>query len=300
VAAVGYMARGNPEVAFANRVVGQQQERLRETEDERQILLVGGSSCSFSIDPQVLEAGFGLKAVNLGLPAGTGRGLHFEKALQAAGKGDVVVLAFEMTGWTDEEGDLVTPLGAQLWHLCLKTPWGGHSQLPRLGIDEHYALTDVRPGGRHCVTRLTKMLLGRPPFRYGDETLQGGGYLATSEAWKLSPEAVVRDYRLGPGMEELLARFTVLMKERGVEVVATLPWQFTAAEVAGDQREANRALLADLARHCAVIRDPRLGVESDGSLFADTNWHLTREGARVRTRELGESLQGWLEQGEKS
>lgn len=282
---------GNPQVRFQREVVSKQFEGLRASEDVSQrVLVAGGSSVSFSIQPQLLREEFGLEVVNLGLPAGAGRGLHCEWALQEVRAGDVVVLAFESTGWTADEQTLVTPLGSQFWYLTIGPQYEWKSLLGRLGVEERYQWTDIRPGGEHLITLGAKLAFKQPLFRYTKENLREGGYLAGTAGWGLQASSRLLELKLGSLQRELLLAMKREVEAQGARLVISLPWRLTEKSRLAEQRELNQKLILELSSYAPVLADERLGACGNLDWYADTVWHLTEEGARERSRAFGKGI----------
>ena len=74
--------------------------RLLQETNEPKIIIVAGSSSAFGLDQKMLEDMTGYKVVNLGLHAGFGRLFYSELAKENLNKGDIVLLAYEY-GWQE-------------------------------------------------------------------------------------------------------------------------------------------------------------------------------------------------------
>lgn len=290
-----YMNWGNPNVRFQRKVIKKQFQSLHKPEATAQrVLVVGGSSVSFSIQPELLQQEFGLNVVNLGLPAGAGRGLHCEWALQEVRAGDLVVLSFESTGWTEQEQTLITPLGSQFWFLNIGPQYNFDSRLGEVGVKERYQWTDIRPGGKHLVTLATKLAFKQPLFRYDEENLREGGYLAGTSGWGIQPDDYLLKLELAPLQRRLLTAMKKKVEQLGARLVVSLPWRLTKDELLVEQQELNLKLIGEIEQVAPVIHDPWLGVCNRVDWYADTGWHLTEEGADARSRAFGSGLVQWL------
>lgn len=286
-----YMNWGNPNVQFQRQVVGAQFEALEKSRSsEKRVLVVGGSNVSFSIQPKLLRDEFGLEVLNMGLPAGAGRGLHCEWALQEVREGDLVVLCFESTGWTIAEDSLVTPLGSQFWYLVVGPQYGFQSQLATLGTQERYDWADVRPGGKHLFTLGAKVAFKQPLFRYTEENLREGGYLQGTGDWKIQPGNELLELELAPLQKDLLVRMKATVEEKGAQLCISFPWRLTAQPLAQEQRKLNQRLIGELSLFAPVLVDERIGVCTRQEWYADTHWHLTREGAVERSRVFAQGV----------
>ena len=296
-----YMNWGNPNVQFQRKVVAEQFEGIRKSEEASQrVLVVGGSNVSFSIQPELLKEEFGLEVLNMGLPAGTGRGLHCEWALQEVRAGDIVVLTFESTGWTEAEETLITPLGSQFWYLTVGPHYGWKSKLSELPVEdqeERYRWTDIRPGGKHLVTLAAKVAFRQPLFRYTEKDLHAGGYLKGTSGWGIQPGGGLLDLELAPMQRELLKGMKARVEEQGAQLVISLPWRLTKENLLEQQRSLNQKLISQLSQHAPVLDDPRSGACSQLDWYADTHWHLTEVGAQERSRAFGKGLLAFGAQG---
>ncbi len=285
-----YMNWWNPSVAFQRLVVAEKFRALDRSKDfEERVLVVGGSSVSFSIQPELLKEEFGLDVVNLGLPAGAGRGLHCEWALQEMREGDFIVLAFESTGWTSGEENLVTPLGSQFWYLTMKSRYD-KSMLENISSSERYQWKDLRPGGEHIFTLAAKIAFKQPLYRYNKNFIRKGGYLVGPENWDIKPSSSVVELELAPMQRDLLVSMKKLVEAKGAHLVISIPWILTKDENLPEQRRQVQELISELEVFAPVLVDPMQGSCGEIDWFADTRWHLTEEGARERSRAFGKGL----------
>lgn len=81
-------------------VIQRKYDHLMNT-DERKIIIIGGSNAAFGIDAEYLEKMTGLKVVNLGLHAGFGNLFNTEIMKGNINSGDIILLGYEYTLYTD-------------------------------------------------------------------------------------------------------------------------------------------------------------------------------------------------------
>jgi hypothetical protein len=73
-------------------------------------------------------------------------------------------------------------------------------------------------------------------------------------------------------------------------LIYALPWAYCAPEQMAKFQGENAAFLLQISEFMPVLREGRLGAYSNTEHFADTSFHLNKEGAAVRTAELCSAL----------
>jgi hypothetical protein len=293
------LLRENPEASFWAAVRDRQEQELASLRARHPgqpvILFAGGSSCAFSVDPAFVSAEAGRPACNLGTSAWSGPKFYLHQAFKCARRGDLLVLAIEPNFLT--EPGLLEPTS-----LGLALAWGrgdpdgavgGSSFGESIGLRQQIELS--RPGARYLVTWLGKKITRGEPYYYSAADLRPGGRLETRRGHPTGRG----DERLHPGeltpeASAMLERAAWFAGQQGIRVVYALPWYFTAGDSAAANRGVRRVLLEQVARIMPVLEDPALGIQTDPSLFSDTNFHLTAAGSERRSRELGRGVAGLL------
>ncbi|MBU6399967.1 MAG: hypothetical protein KGS61_06595 [Verrucomicrobia bacterium] len=283
-----YTVRWNPEIAFFRRA-----DRLKQTWAEQldrrfphKVVVFGGSSCTVSIDGAGLLEHEQLPVLNLGLGAGMGAKVLTEYALQHTRPGDTVVMAMEPPLIAATLG--VPALGVQF---CYAT--GDTAVLRNLeGWSWPGTAMDLRPGGYHTFTLLGKLLLHQPLYRYRQSELQPGGWhrLELQRAFvpdEPTPLALVDEDRAW------LAGLRDWCHRHEVRIAYSLPWAYAPAARAEAYRRRNAAFLLQVSRYLPVLKDPRLGVYTVRTGFADTEWHLIPAAAELRSKELAQQVRAW-------
>jgi hypothetical protein len=286
-----YTYRMNPEVEFWSDAL---EEKFRHFEHLRKenaaVHFIGGSSCAFGINPKQLEETKGIQSVNWGVNAASGRAFQTELALQKAQRGDLIVIAFENSFYSEQNPFGDTGLGSQLYFSQKK-----HLALPRqvdlLGLDPHWSPLNLRPGGYHLSTMTLKTIMGKPPYRYISSDIEVGGYLTFSRHWdKVNPVNETKVNLLSEEARSFLISLVKLGEERGIKVAISLPPVFASEAVLQELRRNNQALIGELAKICPVLEDSQLGASSERKDYADTGWHLTPQAATIRTDSIGNAL----------
>jgi hypothetical protein len=289
----------NPEAEFWDELGRRQSQGVLELRgkhpDSPLILFTGGSSCAFSVDPAIVTAATGRPAWNLGTSAWAGPKYYVDRSFRQARAGDIVVLGIEPNFMTEAGLLEPGPLGVALaWRSGdPAAAAGGESFGGSLSPRQQAGL--LRPGARYLVTWAAKAVAGGERYHYTLADLRDGGRLETSRGHPSSRgDAAVHPSALTPEGRDFLTSIEALARRREIRVVYALPWYFTAEESVEANREGRARLLAEIAAILPVLEDPALGVQSDPALFSDTNFHLTAEGSKARSGELGRSLARWL------
>ena len=279
----------NPEMAFfkyAARIKHEWAQKL-ERDYPHKFVIFGGSSCGVAIDGERLLEQHDLPTVNLGLAAGMGAGVLTRYAQQEVRPGDTLIVALEPQLLTDTTQP--TAVGTQF---CFATDRA--SLLRQAGSSSRLSsLLALRPGAFNVITLIGKILAGRPLYRYRTSDIRPSGcWTALLVQWPLDGPPV-RGPELTPDARKLLASLRSWCDQNRVRVAYALPWGFVPEAKLARFRKDNVDFLSQICGFLPVLKDPALGTISRRDLYADTNWHLTPEGARLRTDELARELQQW-------
>jgi len=85
-------------------VAGAKQERLKTTSSPK-VIIVGGSNATFGIDSEVLENALCMPVVNMSLHASLGFRFMVDEVKNSLGKGDLVIVSLEHSGYSTPEKD---------------------------------------------------------------------------------------------------------------------------------------------------------------------------------------------------
>ncbi len=245
----------------------------------------GGSSCDFSIAPNRMLETHGMPAVNMGLGAGMGPVVLTRCAMQHTRPGDTLVIALE-PGLLLESSESVAT-GVHFSYAAGHREW----LVPFPGQAPYHqarALIELRPGGRPLFTLAAKLAGRKPLFRYQIEDTHRSGWGKTSVRVPLntipSPEPMSPDGRA------LLRAIADWGRTNHVAVLYSIPLGYTPPARETVQRRQHARWLAEVATLVPVLKDPKLGVDSDARNFADTEYHLAEEATLRRTDELAALL----------
>jgi hypothetical protein len=96
----------------------------------------------------------------------------------------------------------------------------------------------------------------------------------------------------GPNLEYLRS-LRDWCRDHEVRLAYSIPWGYTPPTELDQFRRENARFLLQVLEVIPVLRDPRLGAYSVREHFSDSVWHLTEEGAALRTDELARQLKDW-------
>src|ERR1051326_5123913 len=159
-----YTLYANPEVVFFKKaaVLKAHWAAKMTAEHEHKTVFFGGSSCTFSINPEQLLEKHNLPAANLGLGAGMGLRVLTRFALEQVRPGDTLIMAMEPGVLLGPMED--TMLGAQISFALHRPVWLAGSDTVDGTRPMHWAssILMLRPGGYHTVTLMGKVLSRKP------------------------------------------------------------------------------------------------------------------------------------------
>jgi hypothetical protein len=269
--------RASTSLLFAKR---DKDALLRATPGPR-LILVGGSNLSFGIDSRVLADELGVNPVNTGLHATLGLRYMMASTLPYVRRGDVVVLVPEYSHYYGDrayggEELLRTVVDVDRRSIATLTPaqWANVARyLPKL------ALTKLRPAEYTHRQGAEPGVYERRSFnRYGDAVAHWGLPREPFAPNEPAPGAfngrVVEDIR----------KFEARVRARGAVLYLSFPGLQAAsfanlrgqiAEVDAKLREAGFVILGTPQRY-AIPEE----------FMFNTPYHLTRQGADLRTRRL--------------
>lgn len=289
-----YTLEANPEIVFfkyAARLKQSWAARMTQHYGPKTVFC-GGSSCTFSIDPQRLLDEHHLPAANLGLGAGMGLRVLTRFALDQVRPGDTLILAMEppvLTSSTEE-----TMLGVQISFALGHPAWLSPSTIVDSsdGVPWVSSALMLRPGGYHTFTLLGKLLSRKPLYRYQISEFRSGGWQQSPLRLDLPPW-VGEPGPLPDDTRQFLTSLRDWCQAHQVRLAYSLPWTYTDAAHAPELRRNNLRILREIASILPVLKDPLLGVDTAKEHFADTVWHLTESAARQRTDELARQMKSW-------
>lgn len=291
----------NPETRFWNEAVEQRIKttiEMREKNSQQPIIFfTGGSSCAFSIDPQVISDMTGTRAVNLGLPAAAGARYILHQALRQAQKGDLIVVCTEpdiLTYAEQETGPSQTGFALEAIRGNFTDSAGGATFAQKPTIQNFLSLP--RPGARYLITLAGRTITGKG-YRYKVEDIRPFGLIRTdvrdASLQGMGDSEVTALHSEG---REMLETFATAAKNKGVRLAYSMPWCFTKTSSLDHNRANKRKVLAEIATIMPVIEDGYSGAMDGIENFADSGLHLSDRGAAIRSKALGEALAQALKQ----
>ncbi|MCP5519733.1 MAG: hypothetical protein H7A45_21040 [Verrucomicrobiales bacterium] len=279
----------NPEIRLYCHAVRVKQQWAAELDRRftNKTIICGGSSTSFAVDPARMLDRNGIAVANYGLHAGMQPWFLVAFAAAAARPGDLLLVALEpeLLLATDTGSDLA----AQMAFALDRPRWAQASDLTGEPVHWVENLVSLRPGAYHFFTLLGKLTLGRPLYRYHPSDFSPAGWQQTAERRPVS-EPGRWSGELSPGAARLLQSLDAWGRQQGVRVGYLLPWRYAGEEHARPFQFDNLAFLEQVARYLPVLADERLGAYGVRGQFADTPFHLTSEGAAIRSDELADDL----------
>jgi hypothetical protein len=290
--AAAYTLWVNPEVAHFTHgdAIKQQWADKMTREHGPKVIVFGGSSCEFSIDGERMLDRHGLPSVNAGRGAGMGVAVLTMAALRDCRSNDTLVVAMEPALLT---GSLEIPnLGIQFSMAAGHPEWIREPLSPATPVSWMDTAIALRPGGYHTFTLLGKLIQGRALYRYQPEDLRPSGWIQTPVRMPI-PGPQRHGIRIPQDSQQFLRSLRDWCEERRVRLAYSIPWAYTPVHELGAFRRENAGFLLQMADIMPVLRDPRLGAYTVIEHYSDTGWHLTEEGAALRTDELSGQLLGW-------
>lgn len=260
-------------------------ERLKSI-DEPKIVLVGNSNLVFGIQSEMIEKELGMPVVNMGLHGGIGNVFHERMAQCHVTEGDIYILCHTSYADDDSLSDEVLVWSAiedhfELWELlrisdiypmlknyptylkrCLALYSGGRGNIDNGGM---YARSAFNEYGDVCLER------NENGYTFQDSVVPP----------KINDITINRINELNQWLEEQGATLLVAAYPIG-EGELTAPKETFEAF----QKELEERL------DCEVISQ-YTDYMYDYDYFYDTNFHLTSEGAEIRTEQLIKDIQNW-------
>ena len=287
-AAAAYTVHANPEVrvyrtAFETKLKWAKQ--LNESFTNK-FVIAGGSSCATSVMGRRMLEQHHLPVVNFGFHAGMGAEVIVRGAMAQTRSGDTLVLALE-PDLLEMKSDIPS-LGQQF---AVAT---GHPEfLGHVGFSDQLAAgLALRPGGYHFFTLLGKVALRQPLYRYQVEDFDSSGYQRVDVRREFAAP-VDRKRFISKPARKLLRWVRDECSQRNVRVAYVLPWIYSPPESVAAARKTNRDFLLQMVELLPVLVDEKLGAYPLRDQFADTEAHLTFEGATLRTDQLAVQIQAW-------
>jgi hypothetical protein len=287
-----YTLWGNPELrdfTIGARIKRAYSQQLTQ-EFGHKTIVFGGSSSSFSVD-NLYATELGVPIANLALGAGMGAQVLTRFALLEAKPGDTLLMMME-PGLL--QGKMESLQLGQQFAIAIHHP---RLAADGLQVDERswlapgVYLSALRPGGFHVGLVFAKLISKSPLYRYKVGEYKSGGQKITSV--RLAPICPDEGGKLSPEGRQFLTNLRDWCAAKKIRLAYSLPWGYCPPENVKAFQQHNLVTLRDIASLIDVLADPRLGAYSNAQQFADTGYHLSEEGARIRTAELVPLIREW-------
>lgn len=278
-----YQSNANPEIEFWREAYQLKVEHSRQLSEagHAKLVFAGGSSVAFQISPEVLEEEFGIYSVNMGMHAATGAVSLIAVAVAECRPGDTLVLMMEPE--LMNQLDHVTHFGEQMSRIVFPEKiW--ESELFREKRSGYGWFTGIRPGLYHVATMLGKVATGRDLYRYGINDIQSGGMITTEIRNGPFKTGISNPGCISENSGSFLTNLEKLMQRKEVKLIYTVPWEYVNSRAAYEQQRHNKYFLSEIADFVPVLLESSAGVWTNSEDFADTNMHMTQDGAKERSR----------------
>ena len=293
---VFYSISLNPEVVFFKKIAKRKIEWVDflRGKKEQLFFILGGSSVLFAVDAGSMWFDDNLPVVNMGLGVGMGGRCIFGFTLLEAKAGDRIVVSLE-PGLLQDTSQ-IQALGSQ-FAIAIHHPeilsWPQKKSSVMVVLQQ---LPYFRPGAQHLLTFAGKIILQKELYRYRAEDMFLGGLQVTKVRKSLDELAAgveADPINLSQESINLLRDIQRIALERKLDVAYLLPWKYVPKELERSARIENLEFLLQIADYLPVLIEPQLGIYSHSEAFADSEMHLNEDGARIRSKELVETLKSW-------
>lgn len=268
--------------------LGDKVNRLKSI-DEAKIVLIGNSNVAFGYDSEMLQSEMGMPVVNMGFHGGLGNAFHENMMDYNVAPGDIYVVS-HVTYWRNT-GKIESPIDAwatlenntALWHLVKKEDYRNMlSTFPayiKKCVTRHISLEDMN---------VTSGVYSRESFNeYGDNATVR---VHEDRDYPQEVSAPITDVEEFKALNE----WNSYLNERGAKlVIAGYPIMYSRLNVDDEYMDTYQKDL-ETGFECAVISDWRDYAYPD-EYFYDTEYHLTTEGAKIRTKQLISDLKNYLQ-----
>ena len=272
------------ELSWLRAMYFQKIARAESLEENRRLLITGGSGAHYTINSDVIEQGLGIPVVNLGLDGPIGLDVILPSVIEQVRPGDIVLLIPEYLILLDDDGlgDRSVPFG-----VAIGKP--GLGDVPAKQFVQDVLLLGIptlRAVAKSGVDLATK---GEMTGYYSDPlTLRGDPTTVKEreqEWWQLSITQPISRHAA-----QRIWQFRQEVEAKGGTLILSLPWVYGST---GAKTKANIQKTAQiLSKIAPLIYEPEsLNIKTDSDLFADTHYHLLPKAREMRAKELVEQLE---------
>lgn len=272
---------------FQSKYTGAIQDKVQRlcSIDEPKIILVGDSNLAFGIQSPMIEEALELPVVNLGGHGGLGLEFSLNMAKCNIQEGDIVIVScalLDSRGMRDSELGWISIENYGLWSLVPEVDYSNMARtLPKYVTKTllHWALGTGNAPGNDCYTR--------DSFNeYGDNIYPRPESIHTFTKGSESLPILI------PDCADALNEFNAYCESQGAVCLISLSpiakGEFTAPVESFEEYQKSLEDQLD-ATVISDVTDYFFPYEQ----FYDTNYHLTDEGAVIRTEQLIADLKNW-------
>lgn len=267
-------------------------ERLEKI-DTPKIILVGNSNLAFGIKSKIIEEEVGMPVVNLGLHGGLGNAFHEQIAKLNINEGDIVVICHTSFSDNDELENASLAWQTYDYHEPLRPIIREKDYKSMLisypdYLEKAYLLWLTRQGNKDNGTSYSRNAFNE----YGDVVYKPESSQMEPEVFFANNPIYISD--INNTCINRLNEFHKYVNQLGAKmVIAGYPIaygqyaNFTKEDVEVFQLQLKTAVSCDVISDYTDYLYPY-------SYFYDTIFHLTDEGAEIRTYQLCEDLKEWM------
>ena len=264
--------------------------RLRHTASPR-IILVGGSNLAFGIRSKLLEEQTGRPIVNMGLYWRLGIDFMLREVEKEIRSGDIIVLSFEHEIFSAPSTQLLASriLEVRPASIFLFPP----SEWTRIIDERGFAIAGAI--ARSALVRKFERPAPHVEGAYRREDFdRQGSYIGHYGRQSSGGKDDIKNVRpISDPIRAHIQQFAKLCQDRGALCIYSCPPHPNAPLASiRDKVEVNLADLKNIPN--LVVLDSPLDHSYPESLFYDSVYHLSAEGAELRTRKVAQALQPFL------
>lgn len=257
-------------------------DRLESINDPK-IVLIGNSNLSFGINSKLIEDELHMPTVNMGLQGSLGNAFHEEMAKINIGAGDIIIISHTSYYDNDKIEDTTLALCTLENHKILWNLVRDGDKKDLIKAIPSYALLVVK----NLIIKSTYT----EPYSRNSFNEFGDVYTLRTET-KYNPKDSSKPPRINNTCVDRINELNRLVLENNAYLlVAAYPINIADSPILYDEFIQFQSELKD-ALDCPVISN-YTDYFFDSSLFYDTLYHLTTEGADLRTHLLIEDIKKW-------
>ena len=271
------------ELSWLRAMYFQKIARAESIEENRRLIVTGGSGAHYTINSHIIEQGLGIPVVNLGLDGPIGLDVILPSVIDQIRPGDIVLLIPEYLILLDDDG-----FGDRSGSFGVAIGKPGLGGIPAKQLMQDVLLLGIptlRAAAKSSVDLTTK---GKMTGYYSDPVNEYGDPTTVKERvgkwWQLPINQPISRHAA-----ERIGEFRQEVEAKGGKLILSLPWVYgkTSAKTQANVQKTSQVL----AKIAPLIYEPEsLNIKTDSSLFADTHYHLLPKAREMRAKELVEQL----------